>query len=1047
MRKRPKLGSLLLLIGVLLAHLSYSQTHLITGRVVGKDGQGLEGATVKVEGKPASTMTKADGSYSINAATGSQILISHVGFKVQKFKVTGATSVYNFTLEDEASTIDQVVVTAIGTKTKKREQGYTTTTIKADELVASSPTTLGSALAGKAPGLEITGVGGGVNPSYKISLRGQRSLTGNNNALIILDNIVVPMAVFTNINPDDVADVTTLTGPTATALYGSQGANGALVITTKRGKSGAPQIHISQTTTAEKVAFNPKLQHEYGGGGDGYGITADGQPVYSAVENESYGPHFDGSMKPLGLALEDGSQLYAPYAYFKDRNKFWQTGLTNQTDFSISSGDEKSTMFLSGQFLKTTGTTYQDQYQRANVRINGTRKVSATIDADYSIDYTQNRYNITTSDDALYDQFLNMPANIPITHFKDWKTNKFANPNGYYNPWYGNPYFTIDNNREKVHNDYLVGNIGLKWAPTDWLTLTSRTGMTYVTASTNAWTGSFTYTDFAKTSSGGSKTDIAGSYSSQNTYTNTLQSTFLAEGKKNFNDFSLYVMGGAQMQQDNYTSTYGGISGLVDSGLYNLGNTLNYPSASNSLIQDRTVAAMYQVKLGYKGWIYLNTTGRNDWVSVLAPDNRSFFYPSVDLSFVATDAITALKAITWLDVLKARVAWSKVGEVNLGNTYNAYALSNTYSQSEGYPFNGVAGFTVNGNIANPQLTPEFTKSYEAGLDFTLFQGRIDGSATYFNSHTTRQTITTSISQTSGYSSLTTNAGETSNKGLELRLNVIPIKSKDWTVSITGNYTYNNNRVISLPSTLSSLTLGSSYGNAQSNAVPGYVFPSIFGTDYVRDGKGHVIVDGSTGLPTVNSNMVYLGSAATKDMLGLTPTVRWKQITFSAVLEYRGGFKRYNQMGTDLDWSGMGIRTVKYHRQRFVFPNSVISDGQGGYVKNTSVEVNQGNGNDGFWTNSQNMNVGSNYVTSGSYWKLRQIDISYSLSPNVLKHMGGVIKNLTIGAEGRNLFLWLPKDNYYTDPDYTYNGTGNGIGLTGYQTPPSRYFGGTISVTF
>src|SRR6186713_2803276 len=267
MRKRPNLLRLLLFItGVALAQLSYSQSRFITGKIVGKDGKPLDGATVKVEGKNSSAMTTSDGSFRINVTGGGQMIVSHVGFKGTKVRFSAGTDVYTITLSEEASLIHEVVVTAIGTKTKKREQGYTSTTLKGAELTESKPTVLASALAGKVAGLEVSAVGGGVNPNYRLVLRGQRSITGNNNALIVVDNVIVPSEILNNLNPEDVQDITVLNGASGVALYGSSASNGALIVTTKRAKNGPAQVTIANTNTFEQVAFNPKLQKSYGSG-------------------------------------------------------------------------------------------------------------------------------------------------------------------------------------------------------------------------------------------------------------------------------------------------------------------------------------------------------------------------------------------------------------------------------------------------------------------------------------------------------------------------------------------------------------------------------------------------------------------------------------------------------------------------------------------------------------------------------------------------------------------------------------------------------------
>jgi hypothetical protein len=268
------------------------------------------------------------------------------------------------------------------------------------------------------------------------------------------------------------------------------------------------------------------------------------------------------------------------------------------------------------------------------------------------------------------------------------------------------------------------------------------------------------------------------------------------------------------------------------------------------------------------------------------------------------------------------------------------------------------------------------------------------------------------------------------------------------VTVGANYSHYNNKVISINPTLATLPIASYSSGAGSYAVPGYQFPVIMGTDYQRDPQGHVIVDGTTGLPLVNQKLQVLGNANVKDQVGLDATIRWRNFSLYALFEYRGGNKIYNAGGPTYDWSGTSIRTVAFNRERFIFPNSVIDAGNGKYVKNTSVLIQNGNGNDGFWTDqTENMGVTSNYLTSAAFWKLRQLSITYTVPAAMLRN-NKVIKNITISAQGRNLFMWVPKSNIYTDPEFSDAGTAsNGIGLTNLQAPPSRYFGGTVSITF
>jgi hypothetical protein len=696
-----------------------------------------------------------------------------------------------------------------------------------------------------------------------------------------------------------------------------------------------------------------------------------------------------------------------------------------------------------------------DEYNRSTLRLNGTRRVSDQIGATYSIGWTQNRYNITTQGGDIYNNLLNIPASVPILEFKDWATNEYANPNGYENPWYQNPYFEAANNREKVRNDYLVGNVQLDFTPIPSLNFTGRIGMTTNNSSYNSWVGKFTYTPYAITESGGSKSNIAGGVTSDNDYYTRLESDLYGTFKKDVGKFGFNLTAGGSLRQNNSQGTTATVNGLVVPGLYNLSNSTSLPTATSNSYESRLLGAYGDFKVSYNNFLFLEATGRNDWVSILNPPHNSFFYPSVSLSFVASDALQFLKEMKNLDYLKLRASWSKVGQVNLtsdpnSTTFGAYSLQPTFGQANGYPFNGVAGYTVGNELVQPGLEPEMTKETEAGFDFALFKNRISGGFTYYVEHTTNQTVPANISTASGYTQYLLNSGEVANKGVETKLSLIPLQTKNWTVTIGGNFSYYDNKVISINPALPTLSISAYTSGAGSYAVPGYQFPVIMGTDYERDSKGRVLVNGTTGLPEVNQTIQVLGSAEIKDQVGLDASVRFKRFNFYVLFEYRGGNKIFNQGGATYDWSGTSIRTVAFHRQRFIFPNSVIDDGSGSgkYAPNTTAVIQNGNGNDGFWTDqTENMGVTSNYVTSGAFWKLRQLSISYNIPASALGN-NKVIKNVTISAQGRNLFEWLPKSNIYTDPEYSDAGAAsNGIGLTNLQAPPSRYYGGTISFTF
>jgi len=1036
---------------MLFSALAFAQNRTVTGKVVDDNGVPIPFATVTVKGTKIGTSADASGNFSIDVQGGNALIVSSTGFQTKEVGIQGK-SLVNIQLAGAANLIDEVIVTAGGIKAKRKEIGTANSVVKAENLTAGKAVNVAGGLQGKVAGLQINATGGGVNPSFRVILRGQRSLTGNNQALLVLDNVIVPNEILGNLNPDDVEEVVVLNGAGAAALYGSQASNGALIITTKKGKKGVTSIGVSQTTTMESVAFFPKIQKQFGAGGTGYGTDINGKPTFSYLENQSYGPAFDGTMQPLGPPLEDGTQDSALYKYNDGHFKFWERGITNQSDINFTSGDDNSTFYMSGQYVGVTGTTPGDKYNRASFRLNGTRKVGEKVNITYTAGYTQNRYNTTTQTGSMYANMLNMPSNVDITRYKNWRTDPFANPIGYYNPWYQNPYFTADNYRSKQRNDYLTGNLEIRFAPVRGLDLVARQGISTRNYSNKNTVGAFVFTEYSKHTDASSKSDISASVSDGSSFRTQLLSDLFAQFTKKVSDFNVTLIAGGQWTQNTSKNVNVSANGLVVPDLFNVGNGVGTPGASESNFQARQIGAYGDLRIGYKNYLFLHGTGRNDWVSILAPENRSFFYPSVDLSFIASDAIEPLKESNVISYLKLRGGWSKVGQVNLGGTFGAYQLLPTFSSTAyGFPYGSLAGYTVDNTLVSNDLRPEITKGYEAGFDLNLFKDRFVSNLTYFNTKTDDQTVSTRISGTTGFSSLRTNTGQVENKGIEVTAHVTPLRSRDWTITVGGNYTYLDNKVNSISADLPRLSLAT-YGTdgPGSYAVAGQVYPVIMGFDYQRDPEGRVIVDAITGLPTKSDTISILGNAVAKHRLGIDGAIKFKNLSFSFLFDYRGGYQVYNSMGPEMDWSGTGYRTAVFNRQRFVYPNSVIEDPTtpGKYIVNTDITIKNGNGNNGFWSDGINRDVTSNYVTSGDFWKLREVTLAYDFPMSVLGKTK-VIKGARISLQARNLFMWMAKDNYYTDPEYSDAGSdSNGIGLTGIgQSPPSRFYGATVSLKF
>lgn len=1024
----------------LLVALPTMAQRVLTGKVTDPNGEPIPNASVMARGTRIGTVTGQDGSFTLTLPSGARALeISIIGYETQVVNI-GAVNNYNISLVESGDELGEVVVTAGGILVKRRELGTVATSITPTQITQGKASNFAASLSGRVPGLQVNAVNGGLNPTYRLVLRGQRSITGDNQALLVLDNLIVPSSLLGNLNPEDIEDIQVLNGAAAAAAYGSDASNGAIVITTKKGRKGRAAIRLSNTTTFEKVSFYPQLQNQYGAG-----TTPDAVKTYTPYENQQYGPRFDGSMRPIGKPLEDGSIQTIRYSPVDDRRTFWETGIQNQTDLSLESGDDKSTFYLAGQFYQQRSTVPKDKYQRMSVRANGTRNIYDNFKVQYTANYINNQYDMTTVTGSMYNEILMTPANVPLTRYQNWRTDPFANPNGYFNEYYDNPYWSIDNWRQDTRNEYFQGNVQLEYKPFNDLTLTYRVGMSSTNAQNKSKVGKFTFTDYTKSISGSSKTDVAGSVSDSRSGTKQLVTELIGEYRKKLNpDFELYVLGAGYLRGNQSKNVGVSANGLVIDELYNVSNTMNNPGASESNSLSRQVALRGEARLGYKDFLFLHLTARNDWVSVLEKENRSFFYPSADVSFIASDAIPALQNISWLNTLKVRGAYAYVGNVNL----SPYALSTTFGQAVGYPYGGAAGYSVGSGLVAPGLKPEITEGPEFGIDFEIIDKKVQGGVTYYSTSTYNQTMSVSVSRASGYTSLRTNVGEVQNKGVETFLRYTPIQNANGlSLTIGANYALNRNKVISLTEESDVFNLGSG-GGGLIVAEVGHPFPLLKTTTYRRDPQGRVIVNPVTGFPSfANAEYTIKGTTNPPHILGVDLELLYKGFRLSTIFEYRTGNYILNAVSTEYDFSGAGIRTVWFNRERFVFPNSSYEDPTrpGEYIANTTIQTRSGGAD--FWTDAtRNRGVGENYTHSAAFWKMRELVLSYDIPTKLL---GTAIKRATISAQGRNLFIWTPKTNLYTDPEYSHFGSSsNAIGFTTLsQTPPARYFGGTISLTF
>ncbi|MGI4867363.1 MAG: SusC/RagA family TonB-linked outer membrane protein [Janthinobacterium lividum] len=1070
-----------------LFQVALAQNRSISGRVTDRaNNQGLPGVTVLVKGTTLGTATTNDGSFTLSVPpTATTLVFSFIGYTNSEQPI-GANNTVNVALVTDVQQIGEVVVTgALGIQRQEQSVGYATATLDTKELTQARPTNFVNGLAGKVSGLQIQTLNNGVNPTPRVTLRGGRSITGNNEALIVIDGVISTNEVLGALNPDDIASVSVLKGANAAALYGSQASNGALIISTKQGGTTS-QVTFSHTSQFESLSFLPKFQTEFGPGSPDWfnnsGETAfnpsllpdDYTHQYQGYENQQYGPRFDGSLQPFGQLLADGSVQRITYeARPSEKRAFFNNGYQTQNGVSFSGGDEKTKFYASYQNVHNNGIIPKDKFDRNSFRFNASRELGR-LTAGFNVSYSTQLADVTSNLDqntSVYWNVFNTSVMAPLTSYKNYQSDPYSEPNyGYYNAYYYNPYFIIDANRTKDRRNTIQGDINLSYKVRDWLRVQYRLGTTSINQSSLATQNKFTL-------AAGSPKQInsyAGFVRDLSTNLTRINSDLFISADKKFGDFSVQAIVGNNVQQLDSRFNYVASTSLavpVVGDAYNIGNSTGNLSGSDARAQTRVYAFYADVTLGFKDFLYVHGSGRYDNISILDPSNRSFFYPGVDASFVFSNAIPALKDVSWLDYGKIRGGITKVSAVNLPSsqgtgvyqTGGAYSLASTYSQGTGFPFGSLSSFTANNGLVQPGLRPEETVSVETGIELSFFKRRLSLGATYYTQKSTGQTIQTGITQATGYGTLLLNAGEVSNKGVELDLNITPVRLESGlTISIGGNFNYNNNEVVSLPYGQLALTGSGVQGsNVGLYAIPGQSYPALLGTYYQRttDGTNRIVM---TRVPDALNSTVEryapvratdqknFGNTQPKYKYGFNANISYKGLTLAGQGELRTGYVVYNTIGENLDFTGGGIRSVQYGRQDFVYPNSAIPvvDAAG----NTTYQANTTKltpGGSEFWANTAAWNTGvaENYVTSGTFFKIRELSLSYAI-PAALTSKLGLIKGASFNVFGRNLFTWVPKENIYTDPEFSGTAAGsNAVGINTFlQTPPTKFYGATLNVT-
>ena len=1039
-----------------------AQNRTVTGTVKDDAGASVPYATVTETGTNNATTADANGNFTLKMKGNGKITFTAAGFTANSVAPEGNNTIA--VLKRNSSELSTVVITtALGVQRQAKELGYAQTTISSKTLTEAKSVNVQQALNGKVSGLNISTVNSGVFENSKINIRGIRSLTGNNQPMLVVDGAPTPLGFLSSIPPDDVADITILKSAASAAIYGPDAVNGVIIITTKRGGK-KPTVTLNSTVQATKVSFFPKLQKSFGDGG-GEIVDQYGNYGYVPYENQQYGPMFDGSIQPIGPVLEDGSQQMGPYnnSHYKDKIKFFNTGLTYQNSASIAGED----FYVAIDDANIKGLVPNDVNRRTSFRFNG-GKTYGKFSVSYGLNYVLSNYDVLNEngfqntfpgayDGGLFLLVEQTANNVPLLSYKD-QNSKYGQFSNYYNEYAVNPYWLIQNIRTKGREDDLLGNLAVNYQLFPWLKATARVSSTLSFTNQTNTNAPVMVSDWAAANrSAVQYSNKKGIVFTDQGSTSRINLDYYLSGEHNIvNDFSVRYIAGGSLRDNRSKDVAVGGNNLVVPYLYNVAvrsgdaNVSLYPN-NNYSIESKLLSAYGTIGFSYKRWANVEFTGRNDWDSRLLAQNRSFFYPAANVSIVLSDAIPYLQNSDWISYLKVRGAISKSGNVNL----SPYSLQATYSQPAGFPYGNTVGFSANGTIPSPNLKPEFVNTKEVGIEMGFMKNRLNVEATYFDQNNTNQILQVSQSSTTGYTTGLANAAAFKNYGVEMDLGLTPlVKIGKGRIDLKINATYNNNKVTSTLGNVP-VVIGGNSGFIQNSTgsptvnniavvgMPAFAFQM---TDYLRDSAtGKVIVDPSTGNPTQAASLIVTGKTLPTWIVGVTPSFAIGNFSFTMTWDYKGGNDFYSGLGPDEDFAGISAASAEYGRKRFVFPNSVyLKDGK--YVPNTNIVVQDGN-YAFFNGNGTRVAIGTNYYASAAAWRLREVNISYNIP---LKWIGNgkVIKRITVAAVGKNLFLFVPKSNLWGDPEFNYSTTGNTFGLaSGFQSPASRLFGGSLTVQF
>lgn len=1043
-----------------------AQSEAIRGKVLDDMGEPVVGATVRVANTAKGTVTDMNGIFKLNVEEGTRLTISAIGMKTTTMEAQDGMSV-RMVLDRQS--LRETVVTAQAVRREKASLGYSTATLNNDELNRGNNVSALSALSGKVSGVNVTNSTGGPGGSTRVVIRGEKSINGNNNALIVVDGIPLnngnrlrtnslKQVDFGNrgndINPDDIESVSVLKGAAATALYGSEGANGAIMITTKSGKAksktGKTEVGFSTGYTWSNVLKYPTFQNKFGQG-DVHGLYDDRR------ENFSWGLPFDNEIRPWGQII-NGHQKVKPYAAVEDNVKdFFNTGKAWENNLSLSGGTEKSNFFVGFNSLNSNGVVPNTFVDRYSIRVNANHEFANNFFSSFNVNYINGESRVDQGgqgEGSVWNNVCQQPRDIPIKELEDLD-NIFNSMNsvdstgarryGYYGAYTENPYWVAKYFDNRNRFDRLLGQTTIGWRISQNFTLSNRFGGEILSDRVYLKSPKLNSTAFEELWSGSPKSFNGGYFESTDNFTSYFNDLILS---MNFQIEKLGInalLGNSiSKRRSNYLSSEIDpvTNGLIIEDYYNFDNASSKVASNNLLTQSSKVGLYGSVTFDIDKFFFLEFTGRNDWSSTLSFDNHSYFYPAVSASWLFSRHFSenCRKYFTY-GKLRANVSSVGFDAAAYDNNNPGFVQTDINSGfgSNIFPFNGVPGYTYQDRIGNPGLKPERQSGKEIGLDLSFFGDRLSMDVTLYSNIQRDQILAVPTPASSGYTSRFINTGEIQNKGIELGLRVSPVKTSKVRWDLFGTYTKNKNTVLSLADGVDRVILGGFSGMSIVAAV-GKPFGTFYAIDLATDSQGRQIIDSATGNPLSTLAPNYLGSFQPKFMASWGTSLNFHGFTFNMLFDTKQGGYFYSRTKDILEFVGVTPSSIVNNREGYVWSNSVYEDANGNYVPNTTITTDPYT----YYT-AANVKAASQDLVKAGYIKLREISIGYRMPTKWFNKC--FIGSGMVSLYGNNLFIWTNAGNDYVDPEVNSGGATNEQGFDFSARPSLRNYGFKVGFTF